>query len=268
MKKRILLIVVLVTYVLSLNVAYAEEAENEFEGPGLLYDFYYEWSESWDYVPATWSGSMCDIEYSNNALLIHIKGKDPYFSLQVYEEIELEEYPWIKVRIKNESATSETFEMYITRDNEQIAESNNFHYNIGKEHDEFKEFIIDATAVKGAQWWTGVLTGIRFDAVRNAAEEGGESFYLEYLGFFKTKEDAENFQPVRDATPPPTKAPTDTPAQTPKPTNSATAKPTSTPKQEEPKEDGNMTLGIVVSAVIILGAVVAAVVIIGKSRKK
>jgi hypothetical protein len=207
---------------------------------------------------------MCDIEYNNNALQINIHGKDPYFFLEVYEEIELEEYPWIKVRIKNESATSETFEMYIIRDNEQIAETNNFHYIIGKEHEEFKEFIIDARAVKGEQWWTGLLTGLRFDAVRNAAEEGGETFYLEYLGFFKTKEDAENFTPVRDATPPPTKAPTDTPAQTPKPTE--TQKPTSTPKLDD-GEKGSMTFGIIISVIIILAAVVVAVIIVRKSRK-
>ena len=43
------------------------------------------------------------------------------------------------------------------------------------------EFIIDARVVKSEQWWTGALIGLRFDAVRNAAEEGGETFYLEYL---------------------------------------------------------------------------------------
>lgn len=265
MKKRILLIFVLFAFVMSLNLVVAEEEESEFEGPGLLYDFYYEWDDSWNYVPATWSGSMCDIEYSDNALLINIHGKDPYIFLEVYEEIELEEYPWIKVRIKNESATSETFEMYVIRDNEQISETNNFHYNIGKEHEEFMEFIIDARVVKSEQWWTGALTGLRFDAVRNAAEEGGETFYLEYLGFFKTQEDAENFEPVRDATPPPTKEPTDTPAQTPKPTN--TQKPASTPKQYNSDKGGTMTLGIILSVVIILAAVVVAVIIVRKSRK-
>ncbi len=128
-----------------------------------------------------------------------------------------------------------------------------------------RKFTLDARVVKSEQWWTGALTGLRFDAVRNAAEEGGETFYLEYLGFFKTQEDAENFEPVRDATPPPTKEPTDTPAQTPKPTN--TQKPASTPKQDNSDKGGTMTLGIILSVVIILAAVVVAVIIVRKSRK-
>ena len=74
MKNRILLLAVFIVFLLSLNLIFAEEGENESEGPGSLYDFYYEWDDSWPYVPATWRGSMCDIEYNNNALQIKIHG--------------------------------------------------------------------------------------------------------------------------------------------------------------------------------------------------
>lgn len=267
MKVKKILAYVLIVLIFTMSFVFAEEGENgEVEGPGLFYDFYYEWDESWSYIPDSWSGTQCELEYSDNALLVNIHGKDPSFPIEIREEIELSEYPIIKVRIKNESITSETFEMYVIRDGESIAETNNFHYNIGKEHTEFQEFIIDATAVKGVNWWTGNLTALRFDAIRNAAEEGGESFYLEYIGFFKTEEDAEAFTPDRNQTPPPTLEPTDTPAPTPVPTEAPEKTATTAPKSDE--KDGNgMTAGIIVAVVIILAAVVVAVMLIMRSRK-
>lgn len=263
MRRKIFILLLILFVMIAGNTVFAAE------GPGLYYDFYYEWDDSWSYVPESWVGTSCDLEYSDNALKMNMHNGDPNFVLELREFIELSEYPFIKVRVKNLSPTSDMLEMYIARDGEGLGEGNVFKFNIGKEHTEFKEFIINASNVKGSSWWTGEMTYLRFDGLNNPTSDGGDEFYIEYLAFFKTQEDAEAWTPDRNQTPPPTPSPT--PEPTPSPVPTETKKPTDAPKSTPKKdagESGSISTPVLITCgVIVVAAVAAAVVIIIKRRK-
>ena len=247
MKKFSLLIaIVLIINLFSTFFVFADEEENN--EPGLLYDFYYEWDPSWDYLPETMSSTQCDLEYENNSLKISMHGRDPNFYLEILGDIELEDFPFIKMKLKNESATSSTFEIYVVRDDEPITEENAFHHEIGKEHEDFRVIVIDATKVKGKNWWKGALTGLRFDGLRNANEDGGDVLYLEYIGLFASQEAADRFEPNREQTPPLTKEPTPEPTKTPEPeeTEVVDKKETKKPEKLDQEKDGKANIGLII----------------------
>ena len=267
MKKGFILALTFLLLICSVNFASATEGSGQ---PGLLYDFYYEWDNSWTLIPDSWTGSMVSLEYEENALLYNIEGKDPSVGFILEDFIELSEYPFIKIRVKNTGVTSEKFEMYIGRDDEPLSETNAFQYVIGKEHTEFKEFVIDAKTLKGA-FWTGEMTTLRVDGLNNP--EDGEQLFIEYLAFFKTKADADAWTPNRNQTPKPTAEPTPTPAPTKEPTQkpAATNTPAKTNKGNNTDTDstdkGLNPIVLIICGVVVIAAVGAAILLIIRSKK-
>ncbi len=263
MKKSIFLVLAGFMLICSVNFASATEATAQ---PGLLYDFYYEWDNSWSLIPESWTGTMVSLEYQENALLYNIEGGDPSVTFTLENFIELSEYPFIKIRVKNTGSTSEKFEMYIGRDDEALTETNVFQYIIGKEHTEFKEFVIDAKATKG-NFWTGEMSMLRVDGLNNPSE--GEKLYIEYIAFFKTKADAEAWTPDRNQTPKPTAEPTPTPVPTQEPTERPAATVTPAVKDSDTDTTGYSfsTTVLIICVVVVLAAVAAAVLLIVRAKK-
>lgn len=157
-----------------------------------------------------------ELEFEEDAgLKITVQSGDPYFLIvpasDTGETFSLEEYPVLKIRIKNESPST-TGEFFIARNGQNnVAAGDEIQYDITANDTEFKEYIVNLKELKGESFVSaGDVSALRVDTVNltsaknPTAEEAfsdAEPFvvYIDYFGFFKTVADAEAWNPAHVA---------------------------------------------------------------------
>lgn len=154
------------------------------------------------------------IEYrweQGKGLAIFPQDKDPWIQVQPTTEddgeVNLTEYPIFKIRMQNKTPGT-NFEAFIQRAGQAFAAGDQFTSTISPDATDFVDLIIDLRTLKGDAWVSennGVVSNIRLDLVNlDAAQSailehaGDESIviYVDYFGFFKTVEDAQNWTPT------------------------------------------------------------------------
>ena len=162
-------------------------------------------------------GPACVYFYDEDesALCIQLTNYDPYFPIKGGEDGEnfnLSEYPVFKIRLKNETCF-ETFETFLMIGTGATGDDN-FRFDISSEDEEYKEYIIDIGETNGQDFLTkrDPISGVRLDALAIGSESVNDLanpspyLFIEYFGFFKTVEDAQNWNPAH-VTPAETEAP-------------------------------------------------------------
>ncbi|MBE7058140.1 MAG: hypothetical protein E7387_03450 [Ruminococcaceae bacterium] len=152
----------------------------------------------------------CEYYYDDTeeALAIHILDFDPYFMIKTAEggeTFDLSQYPVFKIRLKNET-NIEKFDAFICKA-PSAAGPDNFQFELSGGDEEYQEYYFDFVKEKGQEFVDERTTveGFRLDALAISPEGFAniepESAYLyvEYFGFFKTLEDAQNWNPAHVA---------------------------------------------------------------------
>ena len=183
------------------------------EVDAVLYRFYHADKYMWEVeefmtsddtgVGHTALGAACNYWHGEDeGLAIEILLTDPYFMIlgtETGESFNLADYPVFKVRLKNETI-AEKFELYVCAKNyAQSGES--FQIDITAEDTEYKEYIVNFAEIKDQAYMDAKapVGGIRMDGLQISESELAESdsnmLYVDYFGFFKTVEDAQNWNP-------------------------------------------------------------------------
>lgn len=177
-----------------------DEYMNMWEAPNFMT------SDDVGYAPI---GDTCEYYYEEgNGLVIKILANDPYFYMPVTGELgepwSFYDYPVMKVRIKNPTPVP-IFEMFVCAEGADLGAAV-VQYQISTGDTEFKDYIIDLAEVKGQNFVDAAdglnvqylrLDALSVDAYLTQLQEEGEFyFYVDYIGFFKTVEDAENWNPA------------------------------------------------------------------------
>lgn len=285
MKGKLSLLISLV-FLLALILPTAVSSE---ELQPVVIDFYYE-DDFYDYY-STFNG--CDVTWDNNA--VHMistedpelgENGDPFVVFKLDYMFSCDDYPWMRIKLKNESVAP-VFEMHFSTTSTSIVAGTCTHVDISTEDEEFKEYIFSVPERNIASmhineldheetFWTGEINELRLDGMWVAEPSGqvpyGSEMYIEYVAFFPTEEAANNFdiETFRAARTP-------RPTATPKPDPTATPERTETKKTEAPKQtetnkndtDGGNNSALIITAVvgvIVVVAVAAAIIIIRKKR--
>lgn len=204
-----------------------EPAAEDPEVDAMLYRFYdpdkYMWTSD-TFISAedegtglTAIGPACLFFYDEDesALCIQLTNYDPYFAItggETGDNFNLSEYPVFKIRLKNETCF-EIFESFLMIGSGATGDDN-FRFNISSEDEEYKEYIVDIGATNGQEFLTkrDPISGVRLDALAigpdsvNDLANPSPYLFIEYFGFFKTVEDAQNWNPAH-VTPAATEAP-------------------------------------------------------------
>ncbi len=204
-----------------------EPAAEDPEVDAMLYRFYdpdkYMWTSD-TFISAedegtglTAIGPACLFFYDEDesALCIQLTNYDPYFAItggETGDNFNLSEYPVFKIRLKNETCF-EIFESFLMIGSGATGDDN-FRFNISSEDEEYKEYIVDIGSTNGQEFLTkrDPISGVRLDALAigpdsiNDLANPSPYLFIEYFGFFKTVEDAQNWNPAH-VTPAATEAP-------------------------------------------------------------
>lgn len=177
-------------------------------------------------------------------------------------ELDLNTYKAIAFRVKTQTTTADKGYIYFdTTDNAGLGEDKMIPMAYAESSD-WQTLVFDLSGNAKA---TGTLTTLRLDPFAVCIDVPYE---IKWIAFFKTAEDARNFNgdftPVATPTPSPTPEPTPTP--TPSPTREPTTVPTAT-KAPASSEGGNKTVIIAVAAALGVIAVVGIVAIVLKKKK-
>lgn len=262
--------------------------------PGLLLDFSKEsdFDELYETMPV--QPEECEVDWKDNMMHMTATGKDPraYFSA-MDEEIECDEYPWMKIGLLNPSEST-IFEMHYKTMDVQIDGGHVVHFDITAKDTARKDYVVNIpernmavapvlNPTEGGNitetTWTGLLQYLRLDCLFFAPPSGevpeGTEFYVEYVALFKTKADADAFDidahraAAPTATTPP-KTSTPSPAQTVQPTASASPSSAVTPSPSGSLQSKNTESNIGLYIVAAVGgiAVIAGVILLIRKKKK
>ena len=194
----------------------------------VLYRFHYADKYMWeveDFITSeetgtgqTAMGAACNYYHEEGeGLAVEVFMEDPYFRLpftgETGEEFNLSDYPIFKIRLKNESAATK-FEMFLGKSG--IAAGDEFRVEISTEDTEYKDYVVNLAEIKDQAYVDdrSPVKSMRMDALHFEAGEFDASdsttLYIDYFGFFKTVEDANNWNPshVTPVETPATEAPT------------------------------------------------------------
>ena len=150
----------------------------------------------------TAKGEACHYYFDENALAVEVLIDDPYFLIsatETGEKLDLSQYPVFKIRLKNETVCT-IFEAHAQITAGAKGEDN-FRFDISAEDEDFVDYIFDLSEKKGQAFLDArtALYGIRLDGLAISPELFADSdspyFYVQYFGFFKTVEDAQNWNP-------------------------------------------------------------------------
>ncbi|NLN03389.1 MAG: hypothetical protein GX166_00975 [Clostridiaceae bacterium] len=255
----------------------------------VVIDFYYE--DDFYYYYSTFNG--CNVAWDNHA--VHMistqdpemgENGDPFVVFRLDYMFSCDDYPWMRIKLKNESVAP-VFEMHFSTSTTGIVAATCTHVDISTEDEEFKEYIFNVPERNIASmhineldheetFWTGEIYELRLDGMWVAEPSGqvpyGSEMYIEYVAFFPTEEAANSFdiETYRAArTPKPTATPKPSPTATPEKTQTQN---TEAPKQTGTKKDetggGSNSTVIVLSVVggIVVVAFVAGIIIIRKKK--
>ena len=192
-------------------------AAEDPEVDAMLYRFYNPDKYMWDsetFISSedegtglTAVGPSCLYFYDEDesALCIQLTNYDPYFPIkggETGENFNLSEYPVFKIRLKNETCF-EMFETFLMIGTGATGDDN-FRFEITSEDEEYKEYIVDIGEKNGQEFLTkrDPISGVRLDALAIGPESVNDLanpspyLFIEYFGFFKTVEDAQNWNPA------------------------------------------------------------------------
>lgn len=149
----------------------------------------------------TAKGEACVYYYDDNSLCVEVLIDDPYFLIsatETGEKLDLSQYPVFKIRMKNETV-AEAFEAF-AQITAGAKAADNFRFDISSEDNDYVDYIFDISTL-GQDFLDArkEVYGIRLDGIVIDAAQLSECdapyFYVQYFGFFKTVEDAENWNP-------------------------------------------------------------------------
>ena len=155
---------------------------------------------------------QCEFSWEENlGFCIYPVGEDPWVVLDVVtaleEDINLNDYPVFKMRVYN-NTPSKQFEAFMMCSEMEGSENNLVQSTIEPSKKEFVDYVINLKETQPKAFFTqndGILTSIRFDAVNldlykaqimEGADDHKYHFGIDYIGFFKTVEDANNWNPA------------------------------------------------------------------------
>lgn len=268
---------------------------NVFANEAEVYDFYYE-DSYFDYV---YGPMNVEIDWINNALhLVTINGPadggngDPYFMLRI-DELDADVYEWCKVKIKNNS-NADYFQFHFQPSTGLTGATNSL-FPISKGDEDFKEYVVNMKAINlfasehsqdtmypfdlVESQWAGYISAVRLDCMFEAYPGGqietDSEFDFEYIAFFASEEDANNFdiEAYRASiTPVPTKEPTPEPTPSPE-VSSPEKEETKAPSPSQSTDDKlpakvDKKLYFIIGAVFILLVIIVVVLILIKKKKK
>ena len=145
------------------------------------------------------------VDYSGNLLIDFVDytvEKTPKYSIEECKERDVNYAAplRVKVRLKNETLAPK-FEAFIGA-GAHVAPGDEFQIDISSEDTEYKEYVVNLAEIKSQSYIDGRTTvgSIRLDGLSisetELAESGSAILYIDYFGFFKTVEDAQNWNPA------------------------------------------------------------------------
>jgi hypothetical protein len=177
------------------------------EVDGIIFHFFYDYDYGHEVLQDT---QQVDTEWvEGKGLAISPVSDDPWVMITAIgpndEEVNIMEYPVLKMRVLNQTP-SNLFEAFVGRTT-IITGDDLFQSTIEPNGTDFVDIIIDLAALKGEDFLAvnnGTLACVRLDIVNltpwkdqieEKAGDGTYMIYLDYFGFFKTVEDAQNWVP-------------------------------------------------------------------------
>ncbi|MBE6687859.1 MAG: S-layer homology domain-containing protein [Ruminococcaceae bacterium] len=164
----------------------------------------------------TTSNAYVDIDYVNGyAVITSLNGPEDGgngdCNVTAKVDFSADNYPWIKMRIRNLSAAN-VFEFHFATEatGKKITADSCTHFPITAYDTEFKEYVFNvkdynlkSMAVNNIEntesVWKGKANLLRFDCMWLAEPSGqmptGSQMYIDYIAFLPTKEAAEEYQP-------------------------------------------------------------------------
>ena len=155
-------------------------------------------------VGQTAIGVACNYWHEEDeGLAIEVLLTDPYFMLtgkgDAGKEFNLADYPIFKIRLKNETLATK-FEAFVCA-GAHAKGGEEFQIDITAEDTEYKEYIVNFAEIKDQAYMDAKapVGAIRMDALSisdaEISEGDSSTIYVDYFGFFKTVEDAQNWNP-------------------------------------------------------------------------
>ncbi len=179
------------------------------EVDALIINFYYQNDAGYELLGDI---LQCDYEWiEGKGLAIYPTSEDPWVKIMPEtdkgEQIDIKNYPVFKVRLMNNTPGT-IFEAFLRRAGTDISGNDLFQTNIAASSTEFVDVIINLAELKGEAFINendGIVTDIRFDCmnltpvkaqIEEAAGDNSMAIFIDYIGFFKTVEEAQNWIPT------------------------------------------------------------------------
>jgi len=117
---------------------------------------------------------------------------DPYMTYTISEDNQFsaETYPYFAYRYKNKGAQTTGGLFFRTSNDTDFKDARYKPFTMTANSSEWETQIIDMSSLST---WTGTITHFRLDAVNTSGKNGGANILLDKMGFFATREEAEEF---------------------------------------------------------------------------
>ncbi|MBE6687903.1 MAG: hypothetical protein E7588_01345 [Ruminococcaceae bacterium] len=122
------------------------------------------------------------------------------YTLPENERFTLSKFPFVKIRYRQSHASGVDMQIYFWN----TLQSGNPYINVRAENAlDWETVTLNYSAGTGAGMvsgftWDGVLTSLRFDPMREFKQNNPREFYIDYIGFFKTENDANAYAADRN----------------------------------------------------------------------
>jgi len=113
------------------------------------------------------------------------------FSFEEYNRFSADEYKYMKIKYYANTMMKDSIIYFATESSPEITGDKSFSFKRGR-NQTWREDIVDIAPKAGAAW-SGRVTSFRFDVNTNYSKRMDEYTFIEYIAFFKTKEEAEAF---------------------------------------------------------------------------
>ncbi len=158
--------------------------------PTLLFDF---GTSTEAEIRAALMDSLGEVSFTQDA--VKVTADDKGWRLMLSCQLEAVQGSYMKIRIKNESDSTQ-FKLWTS----PIMSSNLIFLTlpqISANDTDYKEYIVKVDAKENFSQgdWNGTVVRMRFDLGTAPNPSVGDSMTIDYIGFFSTLEDAQNFNP-------------------------------------------------------------------------
>ncbi|NLK38703.1 MAG: hypothetical protein GX303_00440, partial [Clostridiales bacterium] len=162
--------------------------------PSVLFDFKAKNKEEIEKKVAS-NPVDCTIEFLEDALLATSTVNNANWRYGLNADVHIALAQYVKFRIKNETA-SEEFEMWYHPEINNTSMPGSFRMPISTKDTEYKEYIFKMTDCVASGMYVRNLGTLRIDFAEAPRPATGEKFYIDYIAFFATQEEAEHFNIV------------------------------------------------------------------------